>query len=146
MAIHSPINDPDGDPTVPDLIAARPWLKRDAMDGLLLDDVPLAGIADTVGTPTWIYSAATMRARLKALTGAMVDAGLNVHVHYAAKANDSQAVLALFGAEGAGVDIVSGGELLKARRAGIPANRIVYSGVGKSPGSCTSPCPRTSAR
>ncbi len=102
------------------------------MDGLLLDDVPLAGIADTVGTPTWIYSAATMRARLKGLTGAMTDAGLDIRVHYAVKANDSHAVLALFGAEGAGADVVSGGELLKARRAGIPANRIVYSGVGKS--------------
>ncbi len=62
----------------------------------------------------------------------MEDAGLNVQVHYAVKANDSRAVLALFRAEGAGVDIVSGGELLKARRAGIPAKRIVYSGVGKS--------------
>ena len=102
------------------------------MDGLLLDDVPLAGIADAVGTPTWIYSAATMRARLKALTGAMTDAGLDIHLHYAVKANDSLAVLALFGAAGAGADVVSGGELLKARRAGIPANRIVYSGVGKS--------------
>ena len=62
----------------------------------------------------------------------MTDAGLDMHVHYAVKANDSLAVLALFGAEGAGADVVSGGELLKARRAGIPANRIVYSGVGKS--------------
>ena len=132
MAIPSPINDPNGDPTVRDLIAARPWLRYEAMDGLLLDDVPLAGIADAVGTPTWIYSAATMRARLKALTGAMTDAGLDIHLHYAVKANDSLAVLALFGAAGAGADVVSGGELLKARRAGIPANRIVYSGVGKS--------------
>src|ERR1700722_912319 len=132
MAIPSPINDPNGDPTVPDLIAARPWLPHEAMDGLLLDDVPLAGIADAVGTPTWIYSAATMRARLKALTGAMTDAGLDIHLHYAVKANDSLAVLSFFGAEGAGADVVSGGELLKARRAGIPANRIVYSGVGKS--------------
>jgi diaminopimelate decarboxylase len=132
MAIPSPINDPNGDPTVRDLIAARPWLRHEAMDGLLLDDVPLAGIADAVGTPTWIYSAATMRARLKALTGAMTDAGLDIHLHYAVKANDSLAVLALFGAAGAGADVVSGGELLKARRAGIPANRIVYSGVGKS--------------
>ena len=53
-------------------------------------------------------------------------------MHYAVKANDSRAVLSLFGAQGAGADVVSGGELLKARRAGIAANRIVYSGVGKS--------------
>src|ERR1700684_3351853 len=120
------------DPTIAELIVARPWLRHSALDGLLLDEVPLTGIADAVGTPTWVYSASTMRARLKALTVAMADTGLNVHVHYAVKANDSRAVLALFGAEGAGADVVSGGELLKARRAGIPANRIVYSGVGKS--------------
>jgi diaminopimelate decarboxylase len=132
MSIPSSPNDPATDPSVPDLIAARPWLKHDAMAGLMLDDVPLAGIADAVGTPTWVYSAATMRARYKALTGAMADAGLDIHVHYAVKANDSRAVLALFGGQGAGADVVSGGELLKARRAGIPASRIVYSGVGKS--------------
>jgi diaminopimelate decarboxylase len=132
MAAPSPPNDPATDPSVQDLIAARPRLRYHAMDGLLLDDVPLAAIADTAGTPTWVYSAATMRARYQALTGAMTDAGLDIHVYYAAKANDSRAVLALFGAEGAGADVVSGGELLKARRAGIPASRIVYSGVGKS--------------
>jgi diaminopimelate decarboxylase len=132
MAAPSPPNDPATDPSVRDLIAARPWLRHEAMSGLLLDDVPLAAIADAVGTPTWVYSAATMRARYQALTGAMTDAGLDVHVHYAVKANDSRAVLALFGSQGAGADVVSGGELLKARRAGIPASRIVYSGVGKS--------------
>jgi diaminopimelate decarboxylase len=62
----------------------------------------------------------------------LADAGLDVKVHYAVKANDSRAVLALFNSEGAGADVVSGGELLKARKAGIPASRIVYSGVGKS--------------
>lgn len=110
----------------------RPWLKHDAMAGLLLDDVPLASIADAVGTPTWVYSAAAMRGRYKALTGAMTDAGLDLHVHYAVKANDSRSVLSLFAAEGAGADVVSGGELLKARRSGIQAAQIVYSGVGKS--------------
>ena len=132
MAVPTSPNDPADDPTIAELIAARPWLRYNALDGLLLDEVPLAEIADAVGTPTWVYSASTMRARLRALTGAMADTGLNVHVHYAVKANDSRAVLALFGAEGAGADVVSGGELLKARRAGIPANHIVYSGVGKS--------------
>src|ERR1700733_7157182 len=130
-ALTSP-NDPATDPSIQDLIAARPWLKHDAMDGLLLDDVPLAGIADAVGTPTWVYSAATMRARYKALAAAMSDAGLDMHMHYAVKANDSRAVLSLFGHLGAGADVVSGGELLKARRAGIPVSKIVYSGVGKS--------------
>jgi diaminopimelate decarboxylase len=132
MATPPTSHDPATDPSLQDLITARPALKYDAMDGLMLDDVPLAGIADAVGTPTWVYSAATMRARYKALTGAMSDAGLDIQVHYAVKANDSRAILALFGAEGAGADVVSGGELQKARRAGIPASRIVYSGVGKS--------------
>jgi diaminopimelate decarboxylase len=132
MASSSPPNDPATDPSVQDLIAARPWLRHDAMSGLLLDGVPLAAIADTAGTPTWVYSAATMRARYDALTGAMQDAGLDIHMHYAVKANDSRAVLSLFGSQGAGADVVSGGELQKALRAGIPAGRIVYSGVGKS--------------
>src|ERR1700677_2875809 len=132
MAAPSSPNDPTTDPAVGELVAARPWLRYDVLDGLLLDGVPLNAIADAVGTPTWVYSAATMRARHQALTTAMTDAGLDTHIHYAVKANDSRAVLALFGAEGAGADVVSGGELLKARRAGIPANRIVYSGVGKS--------------
>jgi len=131
MAAPSLPNDPSTDPSVQDLIALRPWLKHDAMDGLLLDGVPLAGIADTVGTPTWVYSATTMRARYKTLTSAMADAGLDMHVHYAVKANDSRAVLSLFAEQGAGADVVSGGELLKSLRAGIPASRIVYSGVGK---------------
>ncbi|HBK09443.1 MAG TPA: diaminopimelate decarboxylase [Acetobacteraceae bacterium] len=121
------------DPSAEELIALRPWLKHDAMNGLLLDGVPLAGIADEVGTPTWVYSAETMRSRYKALAGAMADAGLAVHIHYAVKANDSRAVLSLFATQGAGADVVSGGELLKARRASFPASNIVYSGVGKSP-------------
>jgi diaminopimelate decarboxylase len=132
MAALSPPNDPTTDPSVAELIAARPWLRYDAVDGLLLDDAPLTGIADSAGTPTWVYSAKTIRARYKALTGAMTDAGLDIHLHYAVKANDSRAVLALLAAEGAGADVVSGGELRKARRAGVPASRIVYSGVGKS--------------
>lgn len=133
MAAQSPSNDPATCPSVPDLIAARPWLRYDVLAGLLVDGVPLNAIADGVGTPTWVYSAASMRGRLQTLSTAMTQAGLNMHIHYAVKANDSRAVLALFGEQGAGADVVSGGELLKARRAGIAASRIVYSGVGKSP-------------
>jgi diaminopimelate decarboxylase len=132
MAVSPARNDPATDPSVQDLIAARPWLRHDVLDGLLLDGVPINHIAEAAGTPTWVYSAATMRARLQALTAAMTEAGLDTHIHYAVKANDSRAVLALFAGQGAGADVVSGGELLKARRAGIPAARIVYSGVGKS--------------
>ena len=135
MAVPT-FNDPSTDPSIQDLIAARPWLKHNAMAGLMLDDVPLAGMVDAVGTPTWVYSAATIRTRLKALVGAMTDAGLDMQVHYAVKANDSRSVLSLFAAAEAGADVVSGGELLKARRAGIPADRIVFSGVGKSAQEC----------
>ena len=59
------------DPTPAELIAARPHLRMHAMDGLLLDDVPLQSIADAVGTPCWVYSAATMRARAQSLAGAL---------------------------------------------------------------------------
>jgi diaminopimelate decarboxylase len=130
-ALTTPVDNAT-DPSVAELIAARPWLRYDAMDGLLLNGIPLVAIANAVGTPTWVYAAETMRARYNALTAAMTDAGLDVQVHYAVKANDSGPVLALFGATGAGADVVSGGELLKARRAGIRPGRIVYSGVGKS--------------
>ena len=127
------LHDPDTpEPTVAELIAARPHLAMHAMDGLLIDDVPLNAIADDVGTPVWVYSASAMRRRYRMLAGALADAGLDAHVHYAMKANDRLAVLRLFAAEGAGADIVSEGELRRAREAGIPADRIVFSGVGKS--------------
>ena len=132
MAVPTTPNDPATDPSVAELVAARPWLRYRAMEGLLLDGVPLNAIADAIGTPTWVYSAATMRARFRSLTRAMTDAGLDIQVHYAVKANDSRSVLALIAGEGGGADVVSGGELLKARLAGIPAIRIVFSGVGKS--------------
>ena len=130
MATSSAPDTPE--PTAAELIAARPHLAMHAMDGLLIDDVPLNAIADDVGTPVWVYSASAMRRRYRMLAGALADAGLDAHVHYAMKANDRLAVLRLFAAEGAGADIVSEGELRRAREAGIPAERIVFSGVGKS--------------
>ena len=121
------------EPSIAELIAARPHLTMHAMDGLVIDDVPLNRIADAAGTPTWVYSAASIRRRYRSLTAALTDAGLDAHVHYAVKANDRLAVLRLFDKEGAGADVVSEGELRRAREAGIPADRIVFSGVGKSP-------------
>ncbi len=120
------------EPTAAELIAQRPHLTMHAMDGLLIDEVPLNGIADAVGTPTWVYSASAMRRRYRSLTAALADAGLAAHVHYAVKANDRLAVLRVLAAEGAGADVVSEGELRRAREAGIPADRIVFSGVGKT--------------
>ena len=120
------------DPTIAELIAARPHLRHHAMDGLVMDDVPLNRIADTTGTPTWVYSAGALRARYRALTQALKSAGLDAHPHYAVKANDHLAILSLLNKEGAGADVVSEGELLRATAAGIPSAKIVFSGVGKS--------------
>src|ERR1700722_329061 len=120
------------DPTIAELIAARPHLRLHAMDGLVMDDVPLHRVADAAGTPAWVYSAGALRSRYRALTGALTDAGLDAQVHYAVKANDHLAILALLGREGAGADVVSEGELRRALIAGIPPGRIVYSGVGKT--------------
>ena len=119
-------------PAIAELIAARTHLRAHAQDGLVMEDVPLRAIADAVGTPTWVYSAGALRARYRALTAALRDAGLDAHPHYAVKANDHLAIIALLGREGAGADVVSEGELLRARAAGIPASRIVYSGMGKT--------------
>jgi diaminopimelate decarboxylase len=116
------------EPSIAELIAARPGLRTHAMDGLLFEDMPLAQIAAAHGTPTWVYGAATLRGRTRRLAAAFP----GVAIHYAVKANDHLAVLAILAAEGAGADVVSGGELLRALHAGFPAGKIVFSGVGKS--------------
>jgi diaminopimelate decarboxylase len=118
------------DPIFAELIARRPALSLHAQDGLVLEDVPLAAIARAVGTPSWVISAGTLRARLAALTAAL--AGLRCAIHFAVKANDHQAVLRILAAGGAGADVVSGGELARARHAGIAPGHIVFSGVGKT--------------
>jgi diaminopimelate decarboxylase len=130
--VSLPTPDSWPEPDIGTLIAARPHLSMHAMDGLLLEGVPLNAIADALGTPTWVYGAGTMRLRLARLRAALAEAGLDAHVHYAVKANDHLAVLRLFTAEGAGADVVSEGELRRARAVGMPADRIVFSGVGKS--------------
>ncbi len=122
------------EPSGADLLSARPQFTMHAMDGLLLDGVPLNAVADALGTPVWVYSAATMRARYLAFASALHEASLDCHIHYAVKANDLLAVLRVLANAGAGVDVVSEGELMRAREAGIPADRIVFSGVGKSAG------------
>ncbi len=124
--------DPTDQPSIAELLAARPHLAMHAMDGLLLESIPLRRVADAVGTPTWVYGAGTMRARYRALAHALAQAGLDADLHYAMKANDHLAVIRLFAAEGAGADVVSEGELRRARIAGVPPAHIVFSGVGKS--------------
>ncbi len=89
----------------------------------------LADIAESVGTPLYVYDGDVFRTRIETLEAAL--GGLPHLVCYAAKANDALALLRIAGAAGLGIDIVSGGELWKALRAGVPAERIVFSGVGK---------------
>ena len=132
MASHVTTFDPSDDPSPAELLAARGDLRQHAMDGLVLDGVPLNRIADVVGTPTWVYSAGTLRGRYRTLDKALKTAGLDAQPHYAVKANDHLAILSILAQEGAGADVVSEGELRRALKAGIPASHIVYSGVGKS--------------
>lgn len=95
------------------------------------EGVALATIATQVGTPFYCYSAAALRAAWQEFADGIK--GLNASVCYAMKANSNLAVVRLFGDMGAGADIVSVGEMHRALAAGIPAGRIIYSGVGKKP-------------
>jgi diaminopimelate decarboxylase len=95
-----------------------------------LDGVELPALARRVGTPCQIYSASAIRGRIDALQKAL--RGLDARVCYATKANSNVAILQLMAGAGLGADIVSGGELWRCLRAGIPAERIVFSGVGKT--------------
>lgn len=100
-------------------------------DGILhAEDVPLPEIASTVGTPFYVYSAATLRRHFQVFDDAL--AGMEHLVCYAVKANSNLAVLKLLGDMGAGMDVVSAGEYLRAKAAGVPGERIVFSGVGKT--------------
>ena len=97
---------------------------------LVCDDVSLSSIAATVGTPTYVYSAEAVRGAYARLSQALV--GLPVHIHYAMKANSNLALLAVVRECGAGVDVVSAGELHRARLAGFAGSAIVFAGVGKT--------------
>lgn len=101
-------------------------------DGALYaEDVALAEIAAHVGTPFYCYSDATLTRHFRLFQEAL--AGLDHLICYAVKANSNLAVLRTLGALGAGMDVVSGGEYRRARAAGVPGDRIVFSGVGKTP-------------
>ena len=96
----------------------------------IIDGVDLRHLADRVATPFHAYSAGAIRARIDELQGALH--GLDALACFAVKANPNLAVLGLMADAGLGADIVSSGELRRALRAGIPAGRIVFSGVGKT--------------
>lgn len=100
------------------------------VDGVLhAEDVSLATLADAVGTPFYCYASATLTRHARIFTKALPK---NTLVAFSVKCNGNLAVLSTLAREGVGADIVSGGELRKAMSAGIPAAKIVYSGVGKT--------------
>ncbi|TKW67289.1 MAG: diaminopimelate decarboxylase [Paracoccus denitrificans] len=98
---------------------------------LFAEDVPLAQIAAEVGTPVYVYSSATLRRHFNVFQQALEWAPDHL-ICYALKANSNIAVLKLLGDLGAGMDVVSIGEYARARAAGVPGSRIVFSGVGKT--------------
>ncbi len=96
------------------------------------EDVPLAQVAEAVGTPVYVYASATLEHHYLTFRDAF--APRPVRVAYAVKANGSLAVLATLARLGAGADTVSEGEIRRALAAGVPPGRIVFSGVGKTDG------------
>lgn len=97
---------------------------------LWAEDVPVAEIAEQVGTPFYLYSTATLVRHFRLFDEALA---WGPHlVCYAMKAASNQAILKTLAEEGAGMDVVSGGEYARARAAGVPGERIVFSGVGKT--------------
>ncbi len=96
---------------------------------LYCEDIPVSEIARDVGTPFYLYSHATLRQHFKAFDGAFQ--GIEHLTCFSMKSNSSLAILKLFAQQGGGVDIVSGGELYRALKAGVDPQKIVYSGVGK---------------
>ncbi|MFN3524040.1 MAG: diaminopimelate decarboxylase [Phenylobacterium sp.] len=107
-------------------------------DELYCEDVPLARIADEVGTPVYVYSTATLERHFLVLRDALVAAGVRGErggdplIAFAVKANSNVAVLRTLARLGAGADTVSEGEIRRALAAGVPPEKIVFSGVGKT--------------
>jgi diaminopimelate decarboxylase len=92
--------------------------------------VDLNALADAVGTPFYCYSSATIERHYKVFAGAFAD--VDALVCYAIKANSNQAVIATLAKLGAGADVVSAGELVRATKAGVAADKIMFSGIGKT--------------
>jgi len=99
---------------------------------LCAEDVSLADIAATAGTPFYCYSTATLERHYRVFADAFADQ--DATVCYSVKANSNIAVVRTLARLGAGADVVSSGELTRALAAGVPADKIVFSGVGKTPG------------
>src|SRR3569832_2409529 len=103
----------------------------DYRDGVLhAEAVNLSALADQVGTPFYCYSTATLERHYRVFAEAFAD--VPTLVCYSVKANSNQAVIATLAKLGAGADVVSGGELKRALAAGVPPNKIMFSGIGKT--------------
>jgi diaminopimelate decarboxylase len=98
---------------------------------LYAENVPMARIAEEVGTPVYVYSRATLERHARVFREAL-GAIPRKHIAFAVKSNPNLAVLRVLGRQGYGADVVSGGEMRRALAAGIPAAEIVFSGVGKT--------------
>lgn len=99
-------------------------------NSLYVEDVPVKELINAFGTPLYVYSYSTLMRHFKAYDDAFD--GVKHLICYALKANSNSAILRIFAKNGGGADIVSGGELFRAIRAGIPPRKIVYAGVGKT--------------
>ena len=104
------------------------FLYRDG--ALYAEDVPISEIAAAVGTPFYVYSTATLLRHFQLFDDAL--SGTDHLVCYAMKAASNQAILKTLAQAGAGMDVVSGGEYMRAKAAGVPGDKIVFSGVGKT--------------
>ena len=93
------------------------------------EDVDIARLADEIGTPFYCYSSATLTRHYNVFAQAFE--GMDAHVFYAMKANSNQAVLHVLARLGAGMDVVSEGEIRRALNAGVSPDRIIFAGVGK---------------
>jgi len=110
-------------------LAGAPFVAR-AHSDLLIEQVKLSTLAETFGTPLFVYSKAAMLSALAAYQRGF--AGRNARICYAMKANSSLAVLQVFAQAGCGFDIVSGGELARVLAAGGDPSKVIFSGVGKT--------------
>ncbi|MBT9489100.1 MAG: diaminopimelate decarboxylase [Rubrivivax sp.] len=113
------------------MLPGAPHLVRNGAGTLTLDGLALADLAREFGSPLYVYSQQAMLDALAPYQRAL--AGRRHQICYAMKANSNLAVLQTFARAGCGLDIVSGGELLRAQAAGVPGEHIVFSGVGKTP-------------
>jgi diaminopimelate decarboxylase len=109
-------------------VLTRPFARVDG--ALACEGVALSTIAQAVGTPTYVYSAGAVREQYARLAGVLD--GIPFRIHFSLKANSCGALLRLLRSLGSGADVVSGGELFRALRAGFPPNDVIFGGVGKT--------------